>query len=195
MRMPICGTRTWTSWSTMSMANRQMAAKSMCSIPPPLATSRSCTEQTPPGSNTFEISLLLLHCHTYIWNGGMKRFLMYFSFIWEATSSFFFLFKKTNKLRALKTDDFFPYADNEHDFWTGYYTSRPALKHYERISNSNLQVVWGSLPNVSKHASFYPNSYIYHVWSMDLLGLLWGFESLEVFHIGALKPLKKHKFN
>ena len=47
-------------------------------------------------------------------------------------------------LRALKNDDFFPYADDAHDFWTGYFTSRPALKRYERISNSNLQVVFGS---------------------------------------------------
>lgn len=40
----------------------------------------------------------------------------------------------------MKRDDFFPYADNAHDFWTGYFSSRPALKRYERISNSNLQV-------------------------------------------------------
>ncbi|KAF4094455.1 hypothetical protein AMELA_G00015200 [Ameiurus melas] len=39
----------------------------------------------------------------------------------------------------LKTDDFFPYADAAHDFWTGYFTSRPALKRYERLSNSFLQ--------------------------------------------------------
>ncbi|XP_062846006.1 lysosomal alpha-mannosidase [Trichomycterus rosablanca] len=39
----------------------------------------------------------------------------------------------------LKTDDFFPYADDAYDFWTGYFTSRPALKRYERISNSLLQ--------------------------------------------------------
>ncbi|XP_052465478.1 lysosomal alpha-mannosidase [Carassius gibelio] len=38
-----------------------------------------------------------------------------------------------------KTDDFFPYADDAHDFWTGYFTSRPALKLYERLSNSRLQ--------------------------------------------------------
>ncbi|KAG9337365.1 hypothetical protein JZ751_028785 [Albula glossodonta] len=41
---------------------------------------------------------------------------------------------------SVKTDDFFPYADDAHDFWTGYFTSRPALKRYERISNSLLQV-------------------------------------------------------
>ncbi|XP_056266285.1 lysosomal alpha-mannosidase isoform X2 [Pseudoliparis swirei] len=39
----------------------------------------------------------------------------------------------------LKTDDFFPYADAAHDLWTGFFTSRPALKRYERISNGNLQ--------------------------------------------------------
>ncbi|KAM9792306.1 lysosomal alpha-mannosidase [Neosynchiropus ocellatus] len=46
---------------------------------------------------------------------------------------------RANLTWALKTDDFFPYADDAHDFWTGYFSSRPALKRYERISNSNLQ--------------------------------------------------------
>ncbi|KAF7652581.1 hypothetical protein LDENG_00095180 [Lucifuga dentata] len=46
---------------------------------------------------------------------------------------------RANLTWALKTDDFFPYADDAHDFWTGYFTSRPALKRYERLSNSNLQ--------------------------------------------------------
>ncbi|KAG7218977.1 hypothetical protein INR49_019375, partial [Caranx melampygus] len=46
---------------------------------------------------------------------------------------------RANLTWPLKTDDFFPYADSAHDFWTGYFTSRPALKRYERISNSNLQ--------------------------------------------------------
>ncbi|KAM9856488.1 lysosomal alpha-mannosidase [Aulostomus maculatus] len=46
---------------------------------------------------------------------------------------------RANLTWALKTDDFFPYADDSHDFWTGYFTSRPALKRYERLSNSNLQ--------------------------------------------------------
>jgi lysosomal alpha-mannosidase len=35
-----------------------------------------------------------------------------------------------------KTDDFFPYADNPHSYWTGYFTSRPALKGYVRTSGS-----------------------------------------------------------
>jgi lysosomal alpha-mannosidase len=39
-----------------------------------------------------------------------------------------------------KTDDFFPYAHHPHSYWTGYFTSRPALKRYERHSNNILQV-------------------------------------------------------
>jgi alpha-mannosidase len=32
--------------------------------------------------------------------------------------------------------DFFPYADGPHQFWTGYFTSRPALKGYVRTSSA-----------------------------------------------------------
>lgn len=40
---------------------------------------------------------------------------------------------------TLKTDDFFPYASADHDFWVGYFTSRPALKRFVRVSNTLLQ--------------------------------------------------------
>ncbi|XP_055923548.1 lysosomal alpha-mannosidase isoform X2 [Eupeodes corollae] len=39
-----------------------------------------------------------------------------------------------------KDDDFFPYASDPHAYWTGYYTSRPTLKRYERVGNHFLQV-------------------------------------------------------
>uniref|UniRef100_A0A8C4E9F8 Alpha-mannosidase n=1 Tax=Dicentrarchus labrax TaxID=13489 RepID=A0A8C4E9F8_DICLA len=60
---------------------------------------------------------------------------------------------RANLTWALKMDDFFPYADDAHDFWTGYFTSRPALKRYERISNSNLQVTCNQLEVLSGPAS------------------------------------------
>ena len=41
---------------------------------------------------------------------------------------------------TVKTDDFFPYADRPHSFWTGYFTSRPALKRLVRTSNNFFQV-------------------------------------------------------
>jgi len=40
----------------------------------------------------------------------------------------------------LKTDDFFPYADGAHQFWTGYFTSRPALKRYVREVSGFFQI-------------------------------------------------------
>nr|AYV99578.1 venom polypeptide [Dolopus genitalis] len=40
----------------------------------------------------------------------------------------------------IKDDDFFPYASDPHAYWTGYFTSRPTLKRFERIGNHFLQV-------------------------------------------------------
>ncbi|KAG0615017.1 hypothetical protein M758_5G008500 [Ceratodon purpureus] len=39
----------------------------------------------------------------------------------------------------VKTDDYFPYSDCPHCFWTGYFTSRPALKGYVRKLSGLLQ--------------------------------------------------------
>ncbi|XP_030940374.1 probable alpha-mannosidase At5g13980 [Quercus lobata] len=36
----------------------------------------------------------------------------------------------------IKTDDYFPYADREHAYWTGFFTSRPALKVYVRVMSA-----------------------------------------------------------
>ncbi|XAR52060.1 Alpha-mannosidase [Bertholletia excelsa] len=41
-----------------------------------------------------------------------------------------------NESWPLKTGDFFPYADRENAYWTGYFTSRPALKGYVRMMSS-----------------------------------------------------------
>lgn len=40
----------------------------------------------------------------------------------------------------VKTDDGFPYANDEHSYWTGYFTSRPALKRYVRHASAHLQM-------------------------------------------------------
>eukprot|EP00980_Cylindrotheca_fusiformis_P014282 scaffold3791_cov137-Cylindrotheca_fusiformis.AAC.9 len=39
---------------------------------------------------------------------------------------------------GVKTDDFFPYSDQEHNFWTGYFTSRASLKRQERLGSAFL---------------------------------------------------------
>lgn len=42
---------------------------------------------------------------------------------------------------SVKKDDFFPYSDCAHCFWSGYFTSRPTLKLLERKSSSFLQTL------------------------------------------------------
>lgn len=39
---------------------------------------------------------------------------------------------------TVKTDDFFPYADCPHCYWTGYFTSRTGFKRLERLSSAFL---------------------------------------------------------
>ncbi|XP_037710586.1 lysosomal alpha-mannosidase [Drosophila subpulchrella] len=40
-----------------------------------------------------------------------------------------------------KSQDFFPYAHEKNSFWTGFFTSRPTQKRFERDGNHMLQVV------------------------------------------------------
>ncbi|CAG2111159.1 unnamed protein product, partial [Medioppia subpectinata] len=47
---------------------------------------------------------------------------------------------QSNNTLTTKSDDFFPYASDGVTYWTGYFTSRPALKRYERVGNNFLQV-------------------------------------------------------
>ncbi|XP_057437604.1 alpha-mannosidase At3g26720-like [Lotus japonicus] len=44
-----------------------------------------------------------------------------------------------NEQWPLKIDDFFPYADHPNAYWTGYFTSRPALKGYVRVMGGYYQ--------------------------------------------------------
>ena len=46
---------------------------------------------------------------------------------------------RSNVTWPVKTDDFFPNADGPHSYWTGFYTSRPALKRYIRLNSAFLQ--------------------------------------------------------
>ena len=39
---------------------------------------------------------------------------------------------------SIKEDDFFPYSDCEHCFWTGYFTSRAGFKRMERVASTFL---------------------------------------------------------
>lgn len=58
---------------------------------------------------------------------------------YSTPSCYTYAVNKANLTFEAKTDDFFPYASRAHTFWSGYFTSRPALKRYERVSNNVLQ--------------------------------------------------------
>ena len=45
---------------------------------------------------------------------------------------------KSNAVLSVKADDFYPYSDCEHCFWTGYFASRASLKRLERVASSFL---------------------------------------------------------
>ena len=59
---------------------------------------------------------------------------------YSTPSCYLYALNQANRTWTSKTDDFFPYANHPHGYWTGYFTSRPALKRYERYSNNILQV-------------------------------------------------------
>ncbi|KAL0274521.1 UNVERIFIED_CONTAM: hypothetical protein PYX00_002621 [Menopon gallinae] len=48
--------------------------------------------------------------------------------------------RESESVWPIFSGDFFPYGSEEHTYWTGYYTSRPSLKYFERITNNFLQI-------------------------------------------------------
>lgn len=60
--------------------------------------------------------------------------------LYSTPSCYLYAVHQTNQTYTTKSDDFFPYASRSHTFWTGYFTSRPALKGYVRTTNNFLQV-------------------------------------------------------
>ena len=67
------------------------------------------------------------------WGGG-KYNLLY------STPSAYTAAKAATTPLPLRTEDVMPYADGPHAFWSGYFSSRPALKGYVRDSSSIFQI-------------------------------------------------------
>ena len=60
--------------------------------------------------------------------------------LYSTPSCYLYALNQANITWPAKSDDFFPYANHPHGYWTGYFTSRPAVKYYERHTNNILQV-------------------------------------------------------
>lgn len=91
---------------------------------------------------TIEINLVIVLIINYILRygnqrqaGGSKINLFY-----STPSCYLKSLYDANTTWPTKRDDFFPYASDPHSFWTGYFTSRPTLKRFERVGNHFLQV-------------------------------------------------------
>ncbi len=81
---------------------------------------------------------------------------------YSTPSCYLYALNKINRTWTSKTDDFFPYAIYPHAVETGYYTSRPALKRYERYSNNILQMIrqLNAFANINMRNSIFPLSKI-----------------------------------
>ncbi|KAL2520356.1 Glycosyl hydrolase family 38 protein [Forsythia ovata] len=66
--------------------------------------------------------------------------------------------RAASKSWPLKTDDYFPYADSANAYWTGYFTSRPALKRYIRFL-SGYYLATRQLEFLTGRRSAGPNTY------------------------------------
>ncbi len=79
---------------------------------------------------------------------------------YSTPSCYLYGLNKANRTWTSKTDDFFPYPFAPHRFVTGYFTSRAALKRYERYSNNVLQVTrqLNAFSNINMRNSIFPLS-------------------------------------
>ena len=81
---------------------------------------------------------------------------------YSTTACYLYSLNQANTTWPVKYDDFFPYAHRPHSFWTGYFTSRAALKNYVRRSNNILQSV--------RHLAVLAN--LYDQTTNDMIGYL-----------------------
>ncbi|CAF4058122.1 unnamed protein product [Rotaria sp. Silwood2] len=77
---------------------------------------------------------------------------------YSTPSCYFYALNKADRVWTSKTDDFFPYTRTPHGFHTGYYTSRAALKGFERYTNYILQCArqLNALANLNQRHILFP---------------------------------------
>ncbi|CAD0207115.1 unnamed protein product [Chrysodeixis includens] len=92
--------------------------------------------------------------------------------------------KDANPVLPTKADDFFPYASDPTAYWTGYFTSRPTTKFFERESNGYLQMVkqLQVLADLEKHNQFVLNELKSAMGVMQHHDAITGTEKQHVAH-------------
>lgn len=82
------------------------------------------------------MTILILICMTWIQQANGSNVNVFYS----TPSCYLKALNEADVTWTVKTDDFFPYGSDNHAYWTGYFTSRPSLKGYIKMTNNILQV-------------------------------------------------------
>ncbi len=79
---------------------------------------------------------------------------------YSTPTCYLYALNKADHTWTTKSDDFFPVSLDIHGILNGYFTSRPALKRYERSSNNILQATrqLNAFSNSSLRDSIFPLS-------------------------------------
>lgn len=91
------------------------------------------------------------YTNAHIWFKNLDKLIYYvnrrqmngskINIFYSTPSCYLYSLYKSNNTWPVKTDDFFPYASRAHSFWTGYFTSRSALKNYVRRTTNFLHTM------------------------------------------------------
>ncbi|XP_038221354.1 lysosomal alpha-mannosidase-like isoform X3 [Zerene cesonia] len=92
--------------------------------------------------------------------------------------------KDANPTLPIKQDDFFPYASDPTAYWTGYFTSRPTTKYFERLGNRYLQVLkqLQVVSHLKEHNKFVLNELLSAMGVMQHHDAVTGTEKEHVAH-------------
>lgn len=124
--------------------------------------------------------------NTRIWFLNMDRLLKYINerpefnmtVKYSTPSEYLAAINSDRKVYPTKYDDFFPYSDREHGYWTGYFTSRISLKGFVRdlgryINTLRTHLSLLKLGNVSTVVSTNPDKLESSIWQVEMaMGIL-----------------------
>ncbi|CAI7905688.1 unnamed protein product, partial [Closterium sp. NIES-54] len=85
------------------------------------------------------------HANAALWFKNLDKLVHYVNLdgrvnaLYSTPSRYLDAKHRSNQSWPLKEADFFPYASASTEYWTGYYSSRPAFKGYARMCSSLLQ--------------------------------------------------------
>ncbi|CAI5937065.1 unnamed protein product, partial [Closterium sp. NIES-64] len=85
------------------------------------------------------------HANAALWFKNLDKLIHYVNLdgrvnaLYSTPSRYLHAKHRSNQSWPLKQGDFFPYASASTEYWTGYYSSRPAFKGYARMCSSLLQ--------------------------------------------------------